>query len=284
MSTIQMLEEDLFFPGKPLDDDYDSNSDDDSVFRLFPRNSSDFGKLHERDDTHANITRLFESHGSGDDQTTTATTSTLPETPSRSGSVSIDVDINNDNGMDEARELISQVYINYPELAQRKVENAKTVFPPRPASRPPLELKSTSHSNLSYKSKPESSAVSLQTSAAVSVPPPDEPIEKVHVRTTVARRRGYSLTAATPVPAPVIAPRSQNRSQVVINAMPSTPPPPPPKSTSLLVRTVSASPINPRDHSLLEWIYTQMLESRFINTSPLALLANSLGLHFKGSV
>jgi hypothetical protein len=275
-----MLEEDIFFPGKSLDDDSDSNSDDDACPRLFPRDSSDLGKLHERDDTDVTITRSFESHGSGDDQTTTATASTLPETPSRSGSPSVDIEIDDFNGMDEARELISQVYIHYPELAQRKDESTKIVFPLQPAERPPLELKSTSAGNLLYKPKPASSAGSLLTSSAASVPPLDESIGNGNVRTTVARRRGYSLTAPTPVPA-VVAPLSQNRSQIVINEMPSTQPP---KSTSLLVRTVPTSPTNPRDHSLLDWIYTQMLESRFINTSPLALLANSLGLYFQGSV
>lgn len=39
---------------------------------------------------------------------------------------------------------------------------------------------------------------------------------------------------------------------------------------------------NPRDHSLLERIYVEMHESRFINLTPLALLTNSLGLYFKG--
>src|ERR1700722_11624811 len=35
-------------------------------------------------------------------------------------------------------------------------------------------------------------------------------------------------------------------------------------------------------HRLLERIYTEMHESRFINLSPLSLLANSLRLYFKG--
>jgi hypothetical protein len=49
----------------------------------------------------------------------------------------------------------------------------------------------------------------------------------------------------------------------------SPPPPPPP-------------PVDPRDHSLLEFIYTEMHTSRFINLQPLSLLKNSLPLHFKG--
>lgn len=41
------------------------------------------------------------------------------------------------------------------------------------------------------------------------------------------------------------------------------------------------APLNPRDHSLLEYIYTEMHASRFINLSPLSLLANSLPVYFE---
>jgi hypothetical protein len=46
-------------------------------------------------------------------------------------------------------------------------------------------------------------------------------------------------------------------------------------------RPVPGPPLNPRDHSLLEYIYTEMHASRFINLSPLSLLANSLPVYFK---
>ncbi len=39
--------------------------------------------------------------------------------------------------------------------------------------------------------------------------------------------------------------------------------------------------LNPRDHSLLEHIYTEMHSARFINLSPLSLLAHSLPLYFE---
>jgi hypothetical protein len=41
------------------------------------------------------------------------------------------------------------------------------------------------------------------------------------------------------------------------------------------------APLNPRDHSLLEYIYTETHASRFINLSPLSLLANSLPVYFE---
>ena len=58
-----------------------------------------------------------------------------------------------------------------------------------------------------------------------------------------------------------------------------------PGSSDLLysdgLRPAPGAPLNPRDHSLLEYIYTEMHASRFINLSPLSLLANSLPLYFK---
>jgi hypothetical protein len=45
-------------------------------------------------------------------------------------------------------------------------------------------------------------------------------------------------------------------------------------------RPASSLTMNPRDHSLLEYIYTEMHAARFINLSPLSLLANSLPVYF----
>lgn len=46
-------------------------------------------------------------------------------------------------------------------------------------------------------------------------------------------------------------------------------------------RPDSGAPLDPRDHSLLEHIYTEMHATRFINVSPLSLLAHSLPLYFE---
>ncbi|EPQ54467.1 hypothetical protein GLOTRDRAFT_121617 [Gloeophyllum trabeum ATCC 11539] len=56
---------------------------------------------------------------------------------------------------------------------------------------------------------------------------------------------------------------------------------PEPQSVSDLVRTSPKAPVNPRDHSLLEKIYTEMHSSRFINLAPLSLLGNYLSSYFK---
>lgn len=43
-----------------------------------------------------------------------------------------------------------------------------------------------------------------------------------------------------------------------------------------------AIPPDPRDHTVLDTIYNEMHSERFINLSPLSLLANTVGLWFKG--
>ncbi|KDQ62491.1 hypothetical protein JAAARDRAFT_170906 [Jaapia argillacea MUCL 33604] len=48
-----------------------------------------------------------------------------------------------------------------------------------------------------------------------------------------------------------------------------------------LLRTLPKAPPNPRDHALLETIYSEMHSSRFVNLAPLALLPNYLSLYFK---
>ena len=45
----------------------------------------------------------------------------------------------------------------------------------------------------------------------------------------------------------------------------------------------SKPPANPRDHSILDFIYCEMHSQRFVNMEPLSLLANSLGIYFTGT-
>lgn len=53
-------------------------------------------------------------------------------------------------------------------------------------------------------------------------------------------------------------------------------------SNSSLVRTAPMAPVNPRDHTVLGMIYTEMHAARFINLAPLSLLASDLSTWFKG--
>lgn len=63
------------------------------------------------------------------------------------------------------------------------------------------------------------------------------------------------------------------------SVVPLTPPLPP---DSRSVGLLDVIPLDPRDHTVLETIYNEMHAERFINLSPLSLLANTVGLWFKG--
>ncbi|KAF9524283.1 hypothetical protein CPB83DRAFT_618717 [Crepidotus variabilis] len=56
-----------------------------------------------------------------------------------------------------------------------------------------------------------------------------------------------------------------------------------PKTTPFLLRSLAttAAPHNPRDHTILAAIWNGMLESRFVNASPLSLLTAYLEYHFR---
>ncbi|KAG1820723.1 hypothetical protein EV424DRAFT_881573 [Suillus variegatus] len=62
------------------------------------------------------------------------------------------------------------------------------------------------------------------------------------------------------------------------SVVPLTPPLPP---DSRSVGLLDVIPLDPRDHTVLETIYNEMHAERFINLSPLSLLANTVGLWFK---
>lgn len=57
-----------------------------------------------------------------------------------------------------------------------------------------------------------------------------------------------------------------------------------PKKTNspFTLRGLTNSPSNPRDHTILEAIWNGMLESRFVNLTPLSILTTVLEYHFKG--
>ncbi|KAI0052694.1 hypothetical protein FA95DRAFT_1592645 [Auriscalpium vulgare] len=97
------------------------------------------------------------------------------------------------------------------------------------------------------------------------------------------------LTGRSPPRPPAFVPpsaRSHHRMHSHSQGAPHVhhPPPPAPLRPSLSAESVSApeaAPLNPRDHMLLEYIYTETHAARFINLSPISLLANSLPLYFR---
>jgi hypothetical protein len=54
------------------------------------------------------------------------------------------------------------------------------------------------------------------------------------------------------------------------------------KASPFTLRGLTNSPSNPRDHTILEAIWNGMLESRFVNLTPLSILTTFLEYHFKG--
>ncbi|KAI6106342.1 hypothetical protein EDD16DRAFT_1490928, partial [Pisolithus croceorrhizus] len=88
-------------------------------------------------------------------------------------------------------------------------------------------------------------------------------------------------TAATaaypPTPSPNSA--SPHYRSTPVPSVPSPPPlPPKPKMDAVAQATI---PENPRDHTVLETIYNEMHADRFVNLTPLSLLGNALGLWFR---
>ncbi|TCD66604.1 hypothetical protein EIP91_001113 [Steccherinum ochraceum] len=57
---------------------------------------------------------------------------------------------------------------------------------------------------------------------------------------------------------------------------------PPARNSDQQRRAVAGeAPVDPRDHSILEFVYNEMHAARFINLEPLSLLGNTLSLYFK---
>ncbi|KXN82864.1 hypothetical protein AN958_02138 [Leucoagaricus sp. SymC.cos] len=69
------------------------------------------------------------------------------------------------------------------------------------------------------------------------------------------------------------------QSQISSDSIPAASARRPAKSEPYLLKQYKASR-NPRDHTLLEAIYTEMLASRFINATPLSIIQNYLDYHF----
>lgn len=166
---------------------------------------------------------------------------------SLSGSFEGEIALGEQTEEDEAQDLLAQVIVDYGDLEQDHGVNAK--------SRGAID---------------EHGDAALATrDIAETAPPP----------VLTARTRELSLTGSEHAYA-----SSQFQENSHGSAEGPSPPPLNHKHSPLLLRTIPKPPTNPRDHSILEFIYNQMLGSRFINLSPLALLANSLGLYFKGNL
>ncbi|KAF8073742.1 hypothetical protein FPV67DRAFT_763246 [Lyophyllum atratum] len=280
--AFEMLEEDLFFPGKLIDSDSDSEADSDIEKRSSRLSSRrDSLRSHSEIDLESVAERARPSASSylSGGSPPTPTTATFPATPSRSNSPIEQVIVNEETEKEEAQELLAQVIGGYAIPSEQPFDEDvaihDTVSPS--TTRPQLHVMTPSKPRTLVAQPIGSmfagSAVSLIMSSVGSIPPPDSLLETSVNPKARTRSRGYSLTAS-------LSMHDSDSQWLQSNSpgsvgSPSIPPVP------LLLRTTPKPPANPRDHSLLEAIYIRLLESRFINISPLALLTNSIGLHFK---
>ncbi|KAG6915147.1 hypothetical protein DXG01_013042 [Tephrocybe rancida] len=259
--AFEMLEEDLFFPGIPSDDD-------DAYIDLERRPSSVISS--QRQSTQSlsdtNLESLTDSEPSSfrsnGTSPPTPTTAAFPATPSRSISPTAEIAINDDIEKEEAQELLAQV-IGDSIIPSEEILDG-TLSPATIRGHPQATT---------LKSALGPSDVSLVLSSVGSAA--SHPVDTTSEPRIRTRSRGLSLTASLSIPDVKLRGQSSLSPSPVPEVPPSVPPVP------LLLRTIPKPPANPRDHSLLEAIYTRLLEARFINSSPLALLANYVGFYLK---
>jgi hypothetical protein len=156
----------------------------------------------------------------------------------------------------------------------RRDPSPKPLFQPPPLSRPMAAPAAPS--------KPHARVPTLSISTTASAPSGTTVTQtvgedKIHSPVGVHHHHHYqSSVSAVKGSDPTSSSASSAFSPTVsISALNST-------SNSNLVRTAPKAPVNPRDHSVLELIYTEMHAARFINLAPLSLLASDLSTWFKG--
>lgn len=153
------------------------------------------------------------------------------------------------------------------------------LIPPhsRSTARPTLFVKTPNHQNGTTFA---GSVASLLNSLG---PRPPSPVEDGSPTARRRRRSSGVVGANTDVYPPGLRSRADSsgiQSQASIDSVP-TRNSRQSKSEPYFLRQYKA-PVNPRDHAILEAIYTEMLSSRFINMTPLSILQNYLEYHFSG--
>ncbi|KAJ7927980.1 hypothetical protein B0H13DRAFT_1968850 [Mycena leptocephala] len=250
--AFELIEEDLFFPGKKSGDDDDSDSDTMSELR-YAHNDSD-------EDDESVITGS--GGGSGGSRKSYDGSAPTPDT-------SLGASFTPPRTASPLPMIGASIQEEIEEVAEG---------PSKPPPKKSLPTAHPSHRH-SYQQRipstggrprppPSASTTSLLGLGPAVVPPPM--VERK------AKPRGYSTSMlVTPNHHPsVLSLQSGNHSPMSGSGMAK------PAVSPFLLRTLPKAPPNPRDHSLLEGIYNEMNATRFINLSPLSLLANLLLLIF----
>ncbi|KAJ7069768.1 hypothetical protein C8F01DRAFT_1113905 [Mycena amicta] len=241
--AFELIEEDLFFPGKPADDDADSDSDTLSEIRYARRDAD----TSDAEDTDSILTTSAGSRRSN--ETPNTSLGAMPPTPPRTASP-----------------------LPIPGIQEQVIEETNEEQNPPPSQKPfPVASPAhPSHRHSSYQPRIPS-APSSRPSTATST-------TSLHPSTDRrGKPRGYStstLVSSSNQHPSILAPQTSHPHISGGGAAKPTVSP-------FLLRTLPKAPPNPRDHSLLEKIYNEMNAARFINLSPLSLLANLVGVYFK---
>ncbi|KAJ7259535.1 hypothetical protein B0H12DRAFT_1108563 [Mycena haematopus] len=269
--AFELIEEDLFFPGKTITDDNDSDSDAVSELRYANHDSA---SDENEDDEESVITGTGTGTGSGGSRKSYDGSAPTPNTslgavgtPPRTASPlpMIESLIREEIVEEAAEEPSHQAPVKKPSLG------TTTAHPPHHRHSYQPRTPSVSH----FSSGSTTSLLAALGPAVVPIVPPTP-------RTT--KPRGFSTsTVVSPINPNAVPVPNQHPSVLSLKSSHSGDGMPAKSAfaTPFLLRTLPKAPPDPRDHSLLEGIYNEMNATRFINLSPLSLLANLVGLHFK---
>lgn len=268
-----MIEEDLFFPGKPISevsitDDFLSSIT--SHWNLpFSEHRNGFPPIND------------EAFDPGSPQTPTTNTTLLPRTPSRSNSPAPRSarKENEEVTLNEEQSLISYDSFHSPSLPTISVPASIASANPTRINFPTISSESTPMVPLRRSSsRPLLSVQNEQLYSSESGLTGTNPGFGLSLIGTVNKALMSRIRSSSTDAKPGAS--SLNSTGALSDGEPK----PTTKPSPLLLQTLTQTPINPRNHTLLETIWNEMLSSRWINPSPLSTLKTTLEWHFKGTV
>jgi hypothetical protein len=258
--AFEMMEEDLYWPGKPRDADVDSDSDLESSSESTSNSKvcSPLVGTPAGDSGHSESpsTPTLMSRKKAEPAVQPTPTSTLP-----SDSKGLPVPT------PERRRDPSPKALFQPPPTTKSMTPAIPVA--HPATRPPALMISTMQSTPSKAAVKEAVAEGKINSESSRPSTTSDTVSTPSHSTNSHRRTSFS--PSSPTTSISMSPQFSQFSPVK-----------PSFSYPHLVRTAPKAPENPRDHTVLETIYTEMHAKRFINLAPLSLLPNNLSTWFRG--
>ncbi|KAF8158083.1 hypothetical protein B0H34DRAFT_440662 [Crassisporium funariophilum] len=290
--AFEMVEEDLFFPGKRADDDNDDDESikDDDTSSLTRRNSVSSYRF-RRGSVNGNHIMHDDDESEDGSPLTPTTNATLQHTSSRSSSPGR-------RGKDEGRKadvvIVEDEHRTFVDSAAllnasgnppaASTSSVALVWPhSRSSARPALSVKTKEHHESGLGIAVPTvfgSSISLLGSMGYVVHQQDPGLDALVQRARSSTQTSNTSNGSGRGPA-TTSTSSHMQSPGASSdghggGVKKTKPSP------FLLRSLTKAPNNnPRDHTLLEAIWNAMLASRFVNTSPLSLLTGYLEYHFK---